>query len=227
MGANLTDPRPDIVFLRRRLKVGESAPVEAARTSSSLLSLNRNTESSNLFTEEPLTGISIPSASGLSFLKETNDAYRLNKRQSAIGSLVIGNAMVAGWQLQDGSSGYLYNNGVAATEAPETKTAEFNKRAFVEFQKELLILGLRNFKNLKRLIVVPKTGETLQAETLGGTGVVMDYEPFTALHISLIDSVLEFRKEDFRGTITETFNLHTVKPHTATTETSSLRTLFS
>jgi hypothetical protein len=226
MSANLTDPRPDIVFLRRRLKVGEVVPTEAPRTSS-VLTLNRDNNSPSPFQEAPVTGVTIPNAVGLPFLKATNDAYRLNKRQSAIGSLIIGSAMVVGWQLQDGSSGYLYNSGVAVTESPETKTQEFNKRPFIEFHKELLIVALRNVKNLKRLIVVPKTGETLQAETLGGTGVVMEYEPFTALHISLIDSVLEFRKEDFRGTITETFNLHTVKPHSATPETSSLRTLFS
>lgn len=227
MTANLTGPRPDIVFLRRRLKRGESAPVEPARTSSSLLSLNRNDEPASPFKEEPLKSSAVPNAVGLPFLKAENDAYRLNRRQSAIGSLIIGNAMVAGWQLMDGSSGYLYATGVAATESPETGTEEFNKRPLIEFHKGLLIVGLRNVKHLKRLIVVPTTGETLQAETLGGSGVVMEYEPFTALHISLIGSVLEFRKEDFRGTITDTFNLHTVKPHSANPDTSSLRTLFS
>ena len=74
--------------------------------------------------------------------------------------------------------------------------------------------------------MVPKIGTTLQAETMGGTGVVMDHEPFTALYISVIGSVLEFRKEDFRDTITDTFNLHTVKPQIAH-ENPSLRTLFS
>lgn len=227
MPANLTGPRPDIVFLRRRLKVGESAPVEPTHTSSSLLSLNRNNEPASPFKEETLKSAAIPNAVGLTFLKAENDAYRLNRRQSAIGSLIIGNAMVAGWQLLDGSSGYLYGEGVAATESPESNTKDFNKRPLIEFHKGLLIVGLRNIKHLKRLIIVPRTEETLQAETLGGSGVVMEYEPFTALHISLIDSVLEFRKEDFRGTITETFNLHTVKPHSANPDTASLRTLFS
>lgn len=229
MPANLTSPRPDIVYLRRRLKVGENAPAVEVRKTSTIV-LNGSSESapdSSPLVEKTLPGATVPNATGLTFLKETNDACRLNKRQSAIGSLIVGNAMVAGWEMLDGSSGYLYNKGITATESPETEPAKFNKQALIEFHKELLIVGLKNVRNLKRLIVVPKSGETLQAETIGGTGVVMEFEPFTALYISVIDSVLEFRKEDFRGTLTETFNLHTVKPQTATSNTPSLRTLFS
>jgi hypothetical protein len=229
MTANLTNPRPDIVFLRRRLKVGENVPAVEVRKSSGI-TLNGSPDSSPnsvSVQEKSLPGATVPNATGLTFLKEANDACRMNKRQSAIGSLIVGNAMVAGWEMQDGSSGYLYNKGITATESPETEPAKFNKQALVEFHKELLVVGLKNVRNLKRLIVVPKTGETLQAETIGGTGVVMEFEPFTALYISVIDSVLEFRKEDFRGTLTETFNLHTVKPQTATSNTPSLRTLFS
>lgn len=229
MPANLTSPRPDIVYLRRRLKVGENAPAVEVRKTSTIV-LNGSSESapdSSPLVEKNLPGATVPNATGLTFLKETNDACRLNKRQSAIGSLIVGNAMVAGWEMLDGSSGYLYNKGITATESPETEPEKFNKQALIEFHKELLIVGLKNVRNLKRLIVVPKSGETLQAETIGGTGVVMEFEPFTALYISVIDSVLEFRKEDFRGTLTETFNLHTVKPQTATSNTPSLRTLFS
>lgn len=229
MVANLTNPRPDIVYLRRRLKAGETVAVETPKSSSVGLKLSSETSTGfvNSVPEATLDVSNVPSASGMTFLKKVNDACRLNKRQSAIGSLIVGNAMVAGWELLDGSSGYLYNQGVPVTESPETEPAKFNKQPLAQFHKELLVLGLKNVRNLKRLIVVPKTGETLQAETIGGTGVVMEFEPFTALYISVIDSVLEFRKEDFRGTITETFNLHTVKPQTATSDTPSLRTLFS
>lgn len=229
MPANLTNPRPDIVYLRRRLKVGENAPaVEAPKSSTLTLNGSKDASSaSSIFQQKSLPSSAVPNASGLTFLKEVNDACRLNRRQSAIGSLIIGNAMVAGWEMQDGSSGYLYNKGIAFTESPETDPAKFNKQPLVQFHKDLLVIGLRNVRNLKRLIVVPKTGETLQAETIGGTGVVMEFEPFTALYISVIDSVLEFRKENFRETLTETFNLHTVKPQTATSSTPSLRTLFS
>lgn len=228
MPVNLTSPRPDIVYLRRRLKLGETVaavPVVATRPSTFTLNGSSAAEAS-LVQVEIIPEASVPAAVGLTFMREINAAYRLKKVQSGAGSLIIGNAMVAGWQMQDGSSGYLYNAGVAPTESHETKPKEFKKRALVEFHKDLLVVGLRNIKHLKRLIVVPKTGETLQAETIGGTGVIMDYEPFTALYISVIDSVIEFRREDFRGTITETFNLHTVKPHNAP-ETTSLRTLFS
>jgi hypothetical protein len=227
MPVNLTNPRPYIIYLRRRLKRGESLPVTQNTTTaprSGGITLGRST--TEAVTAEKVAGSVVPNAVGLSFLKEVNDAYRFNKRQSAIGSLVIENAMVAGWQLQDGTSGYLYNSGVDVTESPETKPIAFKGRPWIEFHKELLVFSLKNFKTLKRLIVVPKIGTTLQAETMGGTGVVMDHEPFTALYISVIGSVLEFRKEDFRDTITDTFNLHTVKPQIAH-ENPSLRTLFS
>lgn len=229
MVANLTNPRPDIVYLRRRLKKGETGTIEVPKASSVGLKLSSG-ESTSLESPNPTAAAdisSVPNASGMTMLRQVNDAYRLNKRQSAIGSLIIGNAMVAGWELLDGSSGYIYNQGVQVTESPETEPAKFNKQPLVQFHKDLLITSLRNVRNLKRLIVVPKTGETLQAETIGGTGVVMDFEPFTALYVSVIDSVLELRKEDFRGTLTETFNLHTVKPQIANSDTPSLRTLFS
>lgn len=204
-------------------------PVEAAQSSSTSTSLNlrgdRDKKSPSGM-QDALFGATVPETVGISLLKEENDAYRLNKRQSAIGSLLIGNAMLAGWQMQDGTSGYLYNTGVEHLESPESKLPEFKKRALVEFHKDMLVVGLRNMKHLKRLIVVPRTDETLQAETIGGAGVVMDFEPFTALYISVIDSELVFRKEQFRNTITETFSLHTVKPQIAN-ETPSLRTLFS
>lgn len=231
MPANLTDPRPDMVYLRRRLKRGETAPTSATAnvsTNSLSLSLNQDVSSSDVFVEkETPVSSPIPNAVGLSSLKAINDAYRLNRRQSAIGSLIIGNAMVAGWQMTDGSSGYLYNSGVHVTESPESTPKEYKNRALVEFRNGLLIVGLRNVKYLKRLIVIPKLNETLQAETLGGAGVTMDYESFTALYVSTVDSVVELRKESFRNTLTETFNLHTVKSQIISDKTPSLRTLFS
>lgn len=216
MPANLTNPRPDIVYLRRRLKRGESAQAtvtpSTASSSSSSLNLNRDKTSDNVFQKKKeVVASSIPEANGVEILRNVNDAFRLNKRQSAIGSLVISNAMVAAWQLQNGSSGYLYNKSVTPTESPETKPGSFKKRDLIEFHQEGLVVGLRNFKHLKRLIVVPMAGETLRAVTMGGTGVTMDYEPFTVLYLSVVGSAVEFRKEDFRGTITDTFDLHTVK----------------
>lgn len=216
MPANLTTPRPDIVYLRRRLKRGETAQLNTTQSVSSngstSLNLNRDKTSDNVFKmKEEVVASSIPEATGVELLRNVNDAYRLNRRQSAIGSLIITGAMVAGWQLQDGSSGYLYNKSVTPTESPETSPMSFKKRNLVEFTPEGLIVGLRNFKHLKRLIVAPMSGETLRAVTMSGTGVTMDYEPFTALYLSIIGSAIEFRKEDFRANITDTFNLHTVK----------------
>lgn len=232
MPADLISPRPDIVFLRRRLKVGETPPqvsnsVSSSSTSSSL-NLNReDRKAPRVGIEEELTSSPIPFVQGIGVLRKVNDVYRLNKRQSAIGSLVISNAIVAGWQLNDGTSGYMYGSGVTPTESPETIPAAFKKRELVQFHKGFLVVGLRNLKHLKRLIVIAKPDETLQAETIGGAGVSMDYEPWTALYISVIDSMIEFRKEDFRDSITETFNLHTVKLQNARTDTNTLRTLFN
>lgn len=240
MPANLTGPRPDIVFLRRRLKPGEvstATPAQVSAPKSSGLNLNRERPSNNAPTSEAskpkspvepkLPGAVVPFSVGLSHLKKTNDAFRLNRRQSAIGSLVVENAMVAGWQMQDGSSGYIYNTDVTATESPETKPVEFMGRQLVQFHKELLIVGLRNVNKLKRLIIIPQHGKSLHAETVGGSGVLMDFEPFTVLYVSMIDSMIEFRKEEFRNTITDTFNLQTVKPEKVSNKNIPPRTLFS
>ena len=217
MTANLTRPRPDLVFLRRRLRKGEAAPAaqEATAASPSLsLKLNRAAEDEPTFAPSPVeeVGPAIPAVVGVHRLKDENDACRFNPRQSAIGSLVIENARVAAWQLNDGTSGFIYPHGETETEEPGTTPAEFLKRPLVQFHEGKLVVGLRHIRNLKRLIIVPKNGETMKAETVGGTGVIMDYEPFTVLYISLIDRVLEFRKEDFQRTIVETFSFATVKP---------------
>lgn len=224
MAADLHSPRPDIIFMRRRLKKGETATPQAATMSARTgLNLSRppKGDSVQLPSESPieprkdstLTSANVPMVTGLSLLTNVNDAYRLNKRQSAIGSLVISDVLLAGWQLTDGSSGYLYNQNTPPFEDEQLLPREFKKRPLIEFQKGNLIVGLRNVKHLKRLIIVPKEGTTMQAVTMTGVGVAMPYEPFTVLYISVVGNQIEFRKDDFRNKVSSTYNLHTVRPN--------------
>lgn len=226
MVANLTNPRPDIIFMRRRLKIGEEMPVIIQPDTSSLI-LNRTPlESSEETLPVKKDDSNIPYANGIVPLVGEHSAYRLNTRQSAIGTLMISNAIVVGWQLNDGSSGYLYNDGVDSLEGPAHQTKTHMNRPIVEFQKELLIVGLRSIKDLKRLIIVPEQSKTMQAEVISGAGVFMEFEPFTVLYLSVVNSELEFRKEKFKNTLTKTFNLQKVELSSKPVS-NHLTTLFS
>jgi hypothetical protein len=221
MVANLKSPRPDIVYLRRRLKVGEQLPVVAAPETGSL----------NFTRPEAVTVATLPATPTLtkdSVLDASQPVLRLNRRQSAIGSLALTNVAYVAWELVDGTTGFLYadasayqsaggfnyKTNEARTALPEVLPAAFKKRPVLQFTQEALVIGLRNIKSLKRFIAVPVPQQSINVATLTGPSIVLPYTESTVLYASVVDSCVEFREEKFRGNIHETFRIGTYNPPT-------------
>lgn len=238
MTANLTRPRPDIVYLRRRLKVGEQLPVVAQPTTTSSLRLNAPEEEELQIATLP----KIPSAPLHGVLDAKHPVMRLNRRQSAVGSLLIAHAAYAAWEFVDGTTGFLYadtasqqraqvvNRSTGQTKAPlpEIATTTRKNRAVVEFHKEFLVVSLRALKLVKRIIIVPQLNQNLQVGTLGGSDVTLPYSDDAALYLSVVDSCVELRAEKYRGSIHETFRIGTYTPSShAQTPTGSLHAIFA
>lgn len=230
MTANLQDTKTHIHYMKRRLRVGET-PKQVQETSSSFsLKLGGNTDDSgntnNTVQSNKASVKTPPTVASDTTLSVKAPVLRLNRRSSAIGSLALMNVEYVGWELKDGSTGYLYSSDEVEANAystswktgeekpplPEVRPASFRNRQLVEFHKGALVVGLRHFKNLKRLIAVPLLNESIYASTLSSPTVSLHYEDETALYISVVDSQLEFRREQYRGSIHETFGIGTYHP---------------
>lgn len=231
MTANLIKPRPDIVYLRRRLKVGEVAPVkEVAQTSSSLTLRPQET------LPEPLSH-GTPRLVSDSILKLSEPSYRLSQVTSGVGSMVFTNVSHVGWQLMDGTTGFLYSpdspaknenitvNSEVKEATPEISTGSHRNRQFIEFHKGFLVVSLRALRNIKRFILVPMPGQDIQGSTQNQITLTLPFEQETVLYCSVIDSHLEFRLEKYRNNIHETYNIGTY--HVTKSHNSTLRDAFS
>jgi len=237
MTANLTKPRPDIVYLRRRLKVGEKLPTGPVET-----------QTTNSLSLTPPTGPvevklpTVPAATENTVLTAQKPAVRLNRRQSAVGSLALANVSYVAWELLDGSTGFLYSTAMPSNAAdvvnyktgetrpalPEIVPASFKNRPVVEFHRGMLVIGLRSLKSIKRIIAVPLEGKNIEAATLNGTSVTLPYLANEVMYMSVVESCLEIRAEKFRGNIHETFRIGTYTPSTTSVQgNNSLRSFFS
>lgn len=187
-----TKTRMDVPYLRRRLKKGELPPEGAVTTSSTSLKLggSPSTGANQVVSSQPVSRIpNLPSVEGKVILSLEEPAVRLNRAQSAIGSLVISGAEAFAWEGIDGFGGLVLAQGAEST-APM-----FSNRKLVEFHKGDLVLGLRHFKNLRRLIVGTRHG-LLRAKLYDGSEIIADGAlGANALLVSRVDSQLEFRLE--------------------------------
>lgn len=190
-----TVTRTDVPYLRRRLKKGETPSGTAtASTGSTSLKLGRsNPESptgSPAVSGVPVSRIpSLPAVEGKVVLSFEEPSVLLSKAQSAIGSLVISGAEAFAWEGTDGFGGLVLDDGSEST-APM-----YSNRSLVEFHKGDLVVGLRHFRNLRRLIVGTRSG-MLRARLYDESEIIADGAlGANALLISKTGNQLEFRLE--------------------------------
>lgn len=185
-----TKTRMDVPYLRRRLKKGELPPGGAAATTSTSLKLGGSSNTGVSSPSQPVSRIpNLPSVEGKVILSLEEPAVRLSRAQSAIGSLVINGAEAFAWEGTDGFGGLVLDNGT------ESAAPMFSNRKLVEFHKGDLVLGLRHFKNLRRLIVGTRHG-LLRANLYDGAEIITDGGlGANALLISRVGNQLEFRLE--------------------------------
>lgn len=185
-----TKTRMDVPYLRRRLKKGELPPGGTAATASTSLKLGGSSNTVASSPSQPVSRIpDLPSVEGKVILSLEEPAVRLSRAQSAIGSVVINGAEAFAWEGLDGFGGLVLVDGTEST-APM-----FANRKLVEFHKGNLVLGLRHFKNLRRLIVGTRHG-LLRANIYDGSEIIADGGlGANALLISRVGNQLEFRLE--------------------------------
>lgn len=115
---------------------------------------------------------------------------RFDYRQSAIGSLTIDGAQAFAWETSE--MGGLEVNGGTST---DIKPPSYGNRPLVEFVDDTVVLGLRHFRHLRRLVVASQE-DNLTVNLYGGSKVVIDSDGGNnVLLISRIDNELECRIE--------------------------------
>lgn len=237
MPLNKSATRPDIGYLRRRPKAGESAAVAASpavSTRTGGLSLSRPDRETQSHTSAPVATPAVSMGGGLSLKRpdretsapasgntsgsRTNLAMgakaqrvvptvpyfqknveltldepvvRFDYRQSAIGSLTIDGAQAFAWETTDKMGGLEVNGGIST----DIKPPKYGNRQLVEFVDDSVVLGLRHFRQLRRLVVASQE-DNLTVNLYGGSKVVIDSDGGNnVLLISRIDNELECRIE--------------------------------
>ncbi len=185
MSLDLLSPRPDIVFLRRRLRQGEtdSRPVRAAID---FLDLSATPEDA-AGKHPPLS--TKPVLAGAVTLTAAQPVIRLTARQAAIGSLKVTGADYFAWETQDRASGSVQHG------STEPRMPAFGKRPLIEFVDDDVIVGLRHIGALRRLIFAAASG-TITATTHSGAEILVDTTGGTmVLHLARVGHLIEARIE--------------------------------
>lgn len=184
MTANLTADRHDIVFLRRRLKPGEAVTASSPTRTSSL-----RLGGSEARTEPPRPVLDIPVLSGRMELTSESPVVRLNQRQSAVGSFTVDNVAGFGFTVA-GVSGVQSSSQTSHVDMPV-----YGNRPLASFENHQLVVGLRHFGKLKRLVMWASSGR-VSVKFLNGSEIIVDSaDGVNGLYVHRVKNVLEFRLE--------------------------------
>lgn len=232
MSVNLRDPKPFITYIRRRLRVGELV-TSPQSVSSGIQLVSKNDSEENT---PASIGYEVPVLEHDWVFDSDHPVVRFNTRQTAIGSLVATGVAYVAWEMQNGASGFLYAPGVTPPPSnvvdavtgelriqaplPEREPPRFGNRPLMEFHKDALVMSLRHYKQLRRMVIVPKDETSLKLGTIKSPTVSMNYCPNQVLYISTVNSALELRREQFRHSVHATFRI-TDRP---AQETSTINT---
>jgi hypothetical protein len=188
----------DIPYMRRRLKKGEAPTGSTPATAGTSLKLGSSLSLGDSSSTGDTGAISfiakpripaIPGVEGKVILSLEEPSVRLSRVQSALGSMLISGAEAFAWEGTDGFGGLVLADGSEST-APM-----YSNRRLVEFHKGELVVGLRHFRNLRRLIVGTRQG-ILKARIYDESEVITDGGlGSNALLISKVGDQLEFRLE--------------------------------
>lgn len=148
--------RLDVPYMRKRVKRGSIQAAQSSSASNSLslgssssLSLSGSDGSGSVAPEKQIS--LVPVLDGKTILSPEHPVVRLNPLQSAIGSLIISNAEAFAWEGLDGYGSLVLNG-------DPSPAPVFNGRKLVEFHKGDIVLGLRHFKQFRRLIAGTRHG---------------------------------------------------------------------
>jgi len=212
MAVDLVSARPDIFYLRRRLKVGEQVVSTAPVAKTDFLNLKRNTDGSAVTAADKAVKPK-PSVTERTVLTLDEPVVRLNSRQSAIGSLVASGVTVYGWETAERRNGLVRTPVAGQQQLHKYEVPLFGNRALIEFFKGDVIVSLRYFKKLRRLVLGAESG-VITIKLLDGNTIALDTNGGkNVAYLSVIGNVIEVRIEELITDIDGTFSI--TKPHGA------------
>lgn len=232
MTIDLKNPRNDIVFLRRRLKPGETATVKTVTVSRGIklgfqTAQQEATETTTVSTVEKVSShtASIPVLKANTKLTSKNPVIRLTRMQSSIGSINFRNVAYFAWETKDRQTGFRYSDDSYKTDfqsvktgqnypfVPEIATPEFGNRDLMEYiDSENVVLSARHINQVRRVVLMPKASKTLTITASNGLSINVEYAQDTVLYMSVIDKQIELRLEKIKGNVFETFRIGTYTP---------------
>lgn len=206
-------PRTDLGFMRRRVKPGSPASTTAATLGSpttatgssgldlshpdpapSGLSLRPSTPPTpQQAVPEPSRLAAVRTVSGKATLSTGEPVARLNRRSSAIGSLIIAGATAVAWETTSLDTGVLNS---------EPHPPKPGNRPLIERIDGDIIVGLRHVRDIRRIIL---SGEDVTLTTFAGHTILNPGPADT--YITVIDGVVEVRREPLSGDLTATYSI--------------------
>lgn len=196
MPADLQRMRTDVPFInRRRSKKTSQSPNSVSATTNGALSLGDKPSSSGLSlgrkkVTRPSQTVPRLRARDTIGLRLEQPVIRLSRLQSAIGSMVVEQAERIIWESQDFRTGIIDN----ASSLNAEKVPSRSNRKVVEFSKERAVVGLRQFRSLRRVAFVSQNdmvvslydGAKIAIPTDSGKNVLL---------LSVIQDEIELRLE--------------------------------
>jgi len=236
MTVDLVSPRPDLVFLKRRLPVPTSSQMQpkssplnlSAPTERAADSLNLSAPSSDSGSLR-ITSNSIeevlhkkPSVTTQAVLTLEAPVVRLNSRQASMGALRASGVASFGWQDRQknggivnnpkGSTNFVTKEGITR-KAPTEITYEvpsFVNRPVVAFYEDKFVMNLRHFRELRRVGLEAKPGEDILITLLDGKTITVNTANGNQIaYLSVINNEIEIRVERVDVSLNETFNFIT------------------
>ena len=201
--------RPDLGYLRRRPKRGESPAARPPQPSGSLsLAFGPpSTSAPTLHGAAPKAPALPPTARvrARTILKPELPTVTLDRRQSAIGSLTFDltphGKLNGVWELTDDTAGTVSAQGNITT------SPEFGRRSLVQLSRGQLLIGLRHVQHLRRLLVVVTDlnpagdASTTVASLYDGSTIESVHESHVPSLVTLalyqVDGELVVRREGF------------------------------
>lgn len=182
MPLNMVSPRSDIVFMQRRLRKGE-VQVAPVSTKTGRMSLRLGSPDVEVVKVDHVHRL-------VKDVVLTVDApvVRLNRRQSAVGSLVVEGAQMFAWDAEG-------RTGCETLTAPDDSIPKFGNRKLFEFHKNLFIFNLKYFKSLRRVVVWSNDG-VVKLHVNDGFVVTLDSsQGKNVFYISCVGDEVEVRLE--------------------------------
>jgi hypothetical protein len=199
MAFSRTAPRHEISYLRRRPKPGEKpAAVPAPAAAAPALSLGRAPAQPSR-QERP-----VARARGRAILSRSAPSVTLDRRQSAIGALVFSlvgaGELSCAWELVDGEAGLVSAAGGVNI------SPEFARRPIVQLREAAIVVGLRNVRRLRRLLLMAThldaakpsriIGDLVDGATIESSHAAAGRPVVVALAVYGVDGELVIRLED-------------------------------